>query len=445
MICKKISIFAIALAILSAVNTSQAKEKPNAFDVEHAWSKADVDATNGWLWPQYRGLSGNGLADDRAKPPTEWGEDKNLLWKTPIAGRAWSSPIVWGDRVWLTDADENGKEQRLVALSRSTGEVVYSQVIFRNDSVQPDYHVTNSYASSTPVTDGRFVYCHFGAYGTAAVDMTKTGPDSIVWSRRDLPCNHYRGPGSSPILFENSIIVHFDGYDQQYIVALNKLTGETLWKTDRAIDFRTDNGDMKKAFSTPTIIEVNGSLQVISPAAKAVESYEPISGKRVWFVNYDEHSSAIRPMFDGKLVYLSTGFSKAKMIAIDPTGAGDVTATHVKWTATRSVGSKPSALLYKGKIFGVEDRGVFTCLDAKTGDVLWQKRLGGDFSSSPIIAAGNIYAFDEQGRGYAISTEGEGMILAENKLDKGCMASPIVVNDCLIVRTTEAVYCFRNK
>jgi outer membrane protein assembly factor BamB len=417
----------------------------SAVEVEHVWSKSQIDSLDGWVWPQYRGLHGDGVAAATAKPPTQWGEQsQNLAWKTPLPGRAWSSPIVWGDRVWLTDADEDGKHQRLVALDRDSGKIVFQQTLFTNESVQPDYHVTNSYASPTPVCDGEIIYCHFGAYGTAAVRMDSSGPNAIIWQRRDLPCNHYRGPGSSPILFENLLIIHFDGYDQQYVVALDRQTGKTVWKTDRDIAFRSDDGDMHKAFATPSIIDVNGSLQLISPAANAIESYDPRTGRRLWFVTYEEHSSATRPLYDGKTLFISTGFSKAKMMAIDPNGRGDISNSNVRWIASKAIGSKPSAIVHNDRIYIVEDRGVLSCLNASDGSTQWQKRLGGDFSASLILANEHIYAFDETGKSYTIATGDTANVVSENKLDAGCMASPVAVNDCLIVRTTQAVYCFKN-
>lgn len=416
------------------------------FEIEHAWPKKTTESLGGWVWPQYRGLHGDGIASSSASPPAQWGEQSaNLLWKAPLPGRAWSSPVLWGNRVWLTDANEDGKEQRLVALDRTTGKIVFQKTLFTNETVQPDYHVTNSYASPTPVCDGELIYCHFGAYGTAAIKMDAPEADSVLWERRNLPCNHYRGPGSSPILFENMLIVHFDGYDQQYVVALDRKTGETIWKTNRDIAYKSDDGDMHKAFATPTVIDVNGTLQLISPAANAIESYDPRNGNRLWFVSYDEHSSAIRPLYDGKTLFISTGFSKAKMMAIDPNGKGDISGTNVRWVAGKSIGSKPSAVMHDNRIYNVEDRGVLSCLDAKDGSTKWQKRLGGDFSASLILANNHIYAFDETGKGYTIALGDKAEIVSENKLDAGCMASPLAVNDCLIVRTTQAVYCFKNQ
>ena len=207
------------------------------------------------------------------------------------------------------------------------------------DVAQPeDTQKYNSFASPTPVIEEGRVYVHFGSYGTAALD-TATGKP--LWTRRDLPCNHWRGPGSSPILYEDLLIVHLDGYDLQYVVALDKKTGRTVWKADRTHDYQTDDGDQKKGFATPIVIEAAGRSQLISPAAKAVVSLDPLTGRELWRVRYEQHSAATRPLFAHGLVYVDTGFSKADLLAIRPDGRGDVTATHVAWKATKGIGAKP--------------------------------------------------------------------------------------------------------
>ncbi|XZE35117.1 PQQ-binding-like beta-propeller repeat protein [Pirellulaceae bacterium SH501] len=432
---------AVTAAGFSATNgfgqTSDAK-----YAFEWAWSQAEVDSAGKHFWPQYRGPHGDGHAAKDAKPPTQWGEDKNLAWKHELPGKAWSSPVVWENRVWLTNATEDGHSMSVHCLDLENGKVVWERVLFQNESVQKDFHVFNSYASPTPVVDGKHLFVSFGAYGTACLDK-ETG--TSVWERRDLPCNHYRGAGSSPILFENLLIFHMDGFDYQYVVALDRTTGATAWKTDRNIDYGTDNGDYKKAYGTPHIVEVKSGaaseLQLISPAAKAVIAYEPRTGKELWKVRYEEHSASLRPLFDGRVIFTSTGFSKGKLLAIDPSGRGDLTEKGVLWQASKSIGAKPSPLLIEDQVITLEDRGVLSAIKKGTGEVVWQKRLGGDFSSSPIFAGGNIYCLDEQGKGHVVTPGGE--ILAENALPAGCLASPAAVGSSLLVRTRTALYAFR--
>ena len=193
-------------------------------------------------WPEFQGPRANNQSD-ATDLPTTWSETENVQWKTPIHGRGWSSPVIWGNQIWMCTATEDGKEMSGICVALDTGKIVYDLKLFHN--AEPRFcHSMNSYASCTPAIEAGRVYLHFGSYGTACVD---TGSGKTIWTRRDLPCDHWRGPGSSPILFEDLLIVHFDGYDYQYIVALNKETGETVWKKDRNIDFQTDNGDFKKA------------------------------------------------------------------------------------------------------------------------------------------------------------------------------------------------------
>ncbi len=421
-------------------NAAQAQEP---FSVGWAWSAKEVESAGDSFWPQFRGPAGDGHAKQSANPPIKWSETENVRWRTEIAGRAWSSPVAWGDTLWLTSASENGLSMSAIAIDRKTGKIRWDKEVFANTETQKDFHVFNSYASPTPVLDGEHLYVSFGAYGTAAL---KRESGEIVWQRRDLKCNHFRGSGSSPILFRNLLIFHMDGHDQQYVVALNKQTGENVWKVDRTVDYGTDDGDVKKAFGTPQVIEVavpgktEKQLQLVSTTSKAVLAYEPMTGKEIWRVRYSEFSSATRPLFDGKHIFTNTGFSKGKLLAIEAGGNGDITKTHVTWEAAKAIGSKPSPLLVgNDQICTIDDRGVLTAMKRDTGDLVWQERLGGDFSSSPILAGGRIYCFDEKGKGHVYSTDGKA--LAENTLEAGCLASPAVLGDDLVVRTRTALYC----
>ena len=297
----------------------------------------------------------------------------------------------------------------------------------------------NSYASPTPVVDAEHVFVHFGAYGTACLDRHSGEP---VWVRRDLPCNHFRGPGSSPILFEDLLIFHMDGFDYQYIIALDRYTGETRWRQDRDIDYRTDNGDYYKAYSTPMLTIWDGQVQLISPASKGTLAYRPQSGEMLWRIIYDEFSGTARPIRHGDLVLLSTGFSRAKMLAGGLGGHGDLTEEHVAWRQDRYVGSKPSPITQAGLVFNVHDDGIVSCSQAHDGELLWRHRLGGNYTASPVLADGRLYLLDEQGSGYCIAADTEGTILGEYQLDEGCLASPAIIGESLIIRTRTHLYRF---
>ncbi|RMF38942.1 MAG: quinonprotein alcohol dehydrogenase [Planctomycetota bacterium] len=389
-------------------------------------------------WKQFRGDLCNGLAPG-AKPPIHWSDDRNVMWKTPIHGRGWSSPVVADGEVWMTTATVDGLQMYAVCVDLTDGSIRHDLLVFTNEEVQPDFHITNSYASPTPVIDGPYVFVHFGAYGTACL---RRSDGAKIWERRDLPCNHYRGPGSSPIVYRNLLIFHMDGFDYQYAIALDKRTGATVWRQDRDIDYGTDNGDFYKAFSTPLIIHVNGQDQLVSPASKACLVLDPMTGREIWRVRYQEHSTTVRPLFDGQHIYLSTGFGKAKMMCVRVGGTGDVTGTHVKWIQHKSIGSKPSPVLVGNRLFDVTDDGIIERIDTETGEIVWRERLGGKFSASLVATEERFYAFDHDGAGYVFTVEDEPKLLAKNELPDGCQASPAIIGDTLIVRTITHLYRF---
>jgi len=388
-------------------------------------------------WPRFRGPRADGRTDSTGLPTT-WSETKNIKWKTPLHDRGWSSPVVWGDQIWVTAATEDGKTDFAICVDKNDGRIVHDLKLWDNEKPSPLGNGTNSYASCTPVIEAGHVHVHFGSYGTACLD-TATG--KILWQRRDLPCEHFRGPGSSPILFENLLIFHMDGFDHQYAVALDKTTGQTVWKTERDVDYGSDNGDVMKAYSTPIVIEAAGKLQLISPAAKSAFSYDPRTGKELWRVRYPSHSVGVTPLYQNGLVFINTGFGKADLLAVKPDGSGDVTTTHVIWAAKKSIGSKPGQVVVDDLIFNVHDTGVASCLDAKTGEELWKsERLGGEFSAALLYGDGKVYFCDHTGTTTVVKPARKYVELAVNKLDDGCLASPAVTGKALIWRTRSALY-----
>jgi outer membrane protein assembly factor BamB len=387
-------------------------------------------------WPQFRGPKGDGTSDATGLP-TRFSETENVKWKTPIHDRGWSSPVVWGNQIWVTAAPEDGTKDYAICVAKDTGKILYDIHLWDVEKPSPLGNALNGYASCTPAIEEGRVYVHFGSYGTACLDTTS---GKVLWQRRDLPCEHFRGPGSSPILFENLLIFHMDGYDYHYIVALDKNNGQTVWKTDRNIDYGTDNGDFMKGFSTPRIIEAAGKLQLISPSSKATISYDPRTGEEFWRVRYTSHSGAAMPLFGHGLLYLNTGFGKADLLAVKPDGSGDVTTSHVVWTAKKTIGSRPSQVLVGDLIFNVHDTGIASCLDAKTGEEVWSKRLSGEFSASPLYADGKVYYCGQDGNVTVIKPAREFTELAQNKFEDGFMATPAVTGKSLILRTKSALY-----
>jgi outer membrane protein assembly factor BamB len=397
-------------------------------------------------WFQFRGPTAQGISDATGLPLT-WSEKENVSWKTAIHGKAWSSPVVWGDQVWLTTATENGQQLSVLCVDKNTGKVLHDLKLF--DVPVPQYaHPFNSYASPTPaIEDGR-VYVVFGSPGIACLD-TKTGKK--LWERRDFVCNHWRGAGSSPVIFNDLLILPFDGADYQYIVAMDKKTGKTVWRTERSVDFQDldpatgkpqADGDWRKAYSTPRVATFDGGRPVlISLGSKAIYAYEPNTGVELWRVeNRATHSGSATPVIGDGLIYTNTGHGKAELWAIKPGGKGVVTDTHVAWKVKRNVPTRASVLLHDGLIYLVDDGGIASCVDAKTGDDVWRERVGGNYSASPLYADGRIYFFSEDGTTTVIAPGREFKKLGENKLDAGFMASPAVSGNALILRTKSHLY-----
>ncbi|MHB1035316.1 MAG: outer membrane protein assembly factor BamB family protein [Pirellulales bacterium] len=386
-------------------------------------------------WNQFRGPGGDGQAATKSLP-VQWSETKGVAWKTAIHGKAWSSPVVWGNQVWLTSATEDGKKLFAICVDGSSGKILRDITVFT--IAKPMFcYPFNSYASPTPVVEEGRLWVHFGSAGTACLD-TATG--KTLWNRQDLPCDHFRGPGSSPIVFGNLLLMNFDGFDLQYVVALDNRTGKTAWKTDRTIDYGSDDGDMKKAYCTPTVIEHLGRKQLISPGAVATIAYNPLTGEELWKVYHGGFNAAARPLYSHGLVFISTE-GGLKLLAVRPDGTGDVTKTHIAWTCGKATPTRPSQVIVKDHLYVVSDTGIVSCLEAQTGTVTWTHRMGGRHSASPIHAGGRIYFFDEDGVSRVVEANPkEFRLLSENQLEAGCMASPAVLDDALIVRTKTHLY-----
>jgi outer membrane protein assembly factor BamB len=330
-----------------------------------------------------------------------------------------------------------------ICVDRATGKIVRDLRIF--EIAKPAFcHPFNSYASPTPVIEAGRVYVHFGTYGTACLNTTS---GKVLWTRQDLPCDHFRGPGSSPILYEDLLIVAFDGFDQQYVVALDKTSGKTVWKKDRNIDYGTTNGDLKKAFATAGVVAVNGKAQVICPSAGATIAYEPRTGQELWRVQHGGMNVAAPPQFGQGKVFLCTGDGGFRLLAMRPDGRGDVTGTHVDWTYKKTtVPSRCAPLLVGDLLYLIgEKEGVVSCLDAKTGELIWQHRLGGQFSASPIFAAGHIYFCSQEGLIHVMEPGMTPKVLAVNELEDGFMATPAVVDGALFLRTKTHLYRIQKK
>jgi outer membrane protein assembly factor BamB len=395
-------------------------------------------------WPQFRGPSGDGITDAKNLPLT-WSDTEGVKWKTAVHGKAWSSPVVWGNQVWMTTATADGHELYAVCLDRESGKVVYDLKLF--DIPQPQFCIPfNSYASPTPCIEEGRVYVTFGSPGTACVD-TKTG--KVLWTRTDFVCNHYRGAGSSPTLYKNLLIMNFDGSDFQFVAALDKETGRTYWRTDRDVDYGDiepngkprAEGDFRKAFSTPRIATFAGQDVLISLGSKALYAYEPLTGKELWRVeDKASFSGSDTPVFSSDMIFYGSGHGQSELLAVRPGGQGDVTNSAIAWRLHKKIPTRSSLLLLDGLIYMVTDAGIVNCVDARNGEEVWHGRIDGQYSASPILADGRIYFFSEQGKTTALAPGREFKVLGEAQLPDGIMATPAIVGDAIFLRTKATVY-----
>ena len=404
-------------------------------------------------WPQFRGPTGDGIYPPRedGEPhgfPTDWAEDKNVVWKTPVEGRAWSTPVVMGDQVWLTNATEDGRKMYAVCLDKATGRKLHDLLLFENADPEPLSNPVNSYGSCSPAIDEARVYIHFGSYGTAALDR-KTG--KVVWQRRDLPCRHFRGPGSSVVLNGDTILLSMDGIDVQYMVALDRKTGETVWKTERSADFgdiESDgtirgDGDFRKAYSTPVLAKVGGRMQILSTGAKACYGYDAGSGEELWKVTHDGYSAGATPVVvDDRLAVFNTGFGKAHLLGVrlEPGMKGDVTRSHLEWDVIKRIPKLSSPTVAGGRIHVVSELGVLSRIDPADGEIEDAIPLRAKFTASGAYADGLLYFLGEDGEGVVVKPGDELEIVAKNQLDDGFMASPAFDGSALYLRTRSHVY-----
>lgn len=399
-------------------------------------------------WPEFRGPTRDGHSPDSL--PTKWSEDSdNIKWKTPVHGKGWSTPVVWGDQVWVTTATEDGKVQSALCIDRESGKVLYDEVLFKNAEPRPLSNKRNTYASCSPtIEDGR-VYIHFGSYGTTCID---TKSFKQLWTRTDLECHHWRGPASSAVIYGDLLILTYDGADFHYTVGLNKATGETVWKRDRSTNYNDldadgkpkAGGDMRKAYNTPVFIDIGGKTQMISPGAKCVWSYDPETGEEIWSAHFNEHSTASRTVFDTELglMFVNTGYGKAKLHAykIDGDAKGEIGESHLVWTVAQRTSNRSSPVLIDGRIYMVSDGGVGSCLDAKSGEEIWSDRVCGEVSASLLYGGGHVYWFDETGVGVVSKATDKYEVVSENKLADGVFSSPAAAGGSLFIRTTTSLY-----
>ncbi len=387
-------------------------------------------------WPEFRGSGQQGHSDEKNLPLT-WSETENIAWKTDLPGLGWSSPSIAGNRIWVTTAvkpEDKPDDIQLLAicLDRDTGEIVKSVPVFEKEKPEK-IHGKNSHASPTPIIERDRVYVHFGNHGTACL----TTDGEIVW-KTALAYNHRHGPGGSPILFHNLLIITCDGTDTQYITALNKETGDEVWKTMR------EEGRM--AYSTPTLIDFEGQPQVITAGGEFLTTYDPATGKELWKFRYPKGYSVVpRPVVADGIAFASSGYDSPVFYGVKLGGAGDVTESHLVWKTEKGAPRNASPIVIGDDVYLVSDNGVACCFDVKTGKQHWQKRVGGDYSASPLHADGRIYLTNEAGLTTVLQPGHQYEVLAENQLPGRAFASLATADQAIFFRNETALYRIQKK
>ncbi len=391
-------------------------------------------------WPCFRGPTRQGISREK-NVPVKWSATSRILWKTPIPGKGWSSPIVFGARVLVTTATDKGASFRLVRLDKITGTIVWNKEVLRQE---PGHKLRlNSYASSTPVTDGQRVYVLAFDGSLAAVSMDGI----VVWTNRDFKYYSEHGLAVSPILYKDLLIVAFDGssdgpdktvgwqkpWDKAVILALDKSTGAVRWKGQRGLS--------RIAHVTPQIVSENGHDQLISSAGDVVQGFDLETGKRIWTVSSPGEGVVPSVVIGDGLIFVTSGFGQPTIRAIRSGGKGDVTKTHIVWESRDDVPKIPSMLYVKPFLYLVTEAGVAKCLRAATGEVVWRNRLGGRYSASPIWAEARIYFLSENGTTTVIEAGPEFKVLARNEIGEKCGASPAVSQQHIFIRSENNLYC----
>jgi outer membrane protein assembly factor BamB len=381
-------------------------------------------------WPQFRGPAGDGISS-ATKIPVEWSASNGIAWSVEVPGKGWSSPVLSKGRIYLTSAVEGASAEvtlNALCFDAESGKLLWNTEVFRPDPGEVKaMHRKNTAASPTPIAEDGKVYVHFGHMGTAALDLD----GRVRWSQTSLKYKPVHGTGGSPALTGGMLVFSADGSADPFVAALDAQTGAVRWQTPR-------NTTAKKNFSfcTPQVITLKSGPQIILPGSGFVGAYRPSDGAELWRVNYGEGYSVVpRPVYSHGMLFLSSGFDSASLLAIRPEGAeGDATAGNVAWTLKKGAPHTPSVVVVENQLFCVSDAGIASCVDVQSGEVRWSERLAGNFSASPVAAEGRIYFQNEAGVGFVVKASSTYELLATNDLGEKTLASPAVADGTLFIR-----------
>jgi outer membrane protein assembly factor BamB len=353
---------------------------------------------------------------------------------------------VYNNQIWLTTAKADGKELYAVCIDFQTGKIIYDIKVFTPDKIEKK-HTMNSYATPTPCIEKGFVYVHYGSLGTACINTTN---GSVVWKVTDLKCKHVQGAASSPVIYKNLIILHFEGVDVRYIVALDKRNGKLVWRTDRPSEpYMTMTEIGRKAYITPLIVNVKGRDMLISNGSCLCIAYDPGNGKEIWRVLGGAESTIAMPLTEKGIVYWYTGYTVAPdgreyidLMAVNPDGKGDITGTNILWKKPHEISTNQmlTPVLKNGLIYTVTTRNEMMCVDAATGNNYWSKHVSTSYNASPLYVNGNIWFFSITGDVLVLKAGKEYKIVSQSKMDSGIWATPAVLRNSAVVRTENFLY-----
>jgi len=395
-------------------------------------------------WPQFRGPDGQGHSDAEGIP-LQWSEEKNIKWKVAVPGKGWSSPVISGNQIWLTNSEKKGTSLHTICFDKTTGQLLHNvEVLTPKDPGLR--HPQNGFASPTPVLDGSHVFVHFGPRGTVCLNTA----GEIVWKNTEFDYETFQGSASSPNLHSDLLILTCDGTDHQFLAALNKRTGKTVWKQRRthlehAAARHPANSTRariaKMAYSTPLIQSVGGVPQLVSTGADHVAAYDLKSGREIWWMPYVGFSQVARPSYGNGLFYVvgSVAQDKFCVFAVSP-GEGKLEGDQVVWQCSKGIAHVPSPILVGQELFVIDNGGVATCLNALSGEEHWRERLGGNHDASPIEVRGRIYYLNRDGKTTVLAAGRTYETLATNQLNGTFKASPAVSGRALFLRSDTHLY-----
>jgi outer membrane protein assembly factor BamB len=380
-------------------------------------------------WPGWRGPRGDGTSNE-SNIPVHWSKTDNIAWKADVPGKGHSSPVVWGDRIFLTTCIEEEQKRVLLCLDRRDGKLLWQRVVLTAPLEKK--HRLNSYASSTPATDGEHVWVSFLAYPNMQVACYDVDGNK-VWQVSPGEFHSVHGFCSPPIRYKDLVILNGDQDAEAWLVALDQATGKERWRADRP--------NRTRSYCPPLLVDAAGRTQLVLSGSKCVASYDPDTGKQLWIIDGPTEQFVASLVFADNLLFLTAGFPEHHIMAIRPDGTGNVTKSAIVWRDTRGAAYVPSPIAHGDHFFIVSDEGMASCLEAKTGKRAWMERLGHHHSASPVSAGDYLYFPADDGVTWVLKAGPRFQVVSQNDLGEECYSSPAIAHGQLFVRTLHHLWC----